>query len=77
MKKHLRRARYEQCVLPGGIGDQSTATMTTRLPFVLTQALQLRVKGQPSTGLADSLGRLLDGDRDGTPGGDIVRAWSR
>jgi hypothetical protein len=40
-----------------------TATLVPRKPFALTKKVQLQVDGLPPSGLQDSLGRLIDGDR--------------
>jgi hypothetical protein len=36
------------------------------------QRVQLTVNGGPKGGLQDSFGRLIDGDRNGQPGGNAV-----
>ena len=40
-----------------------TVTLVPRKVFALTKKVQLRVDGVPPSGLEDSLGRLIDGDR--------------
>jgi hypothetical protein len=45
-----------------------TVTLVPRKPFALTKKVQLQVDGLPPSGLQDSLGRLIDGDRSGRPG---------
>ena len=50
---------------PGANGR--TIRLTTLKKLVPAGALQLR-----ATGLKDSLGRLLDGDHDGNPGGTFT-----
>jgi hypothetical protein len=47
-------------------------TLTPKKPFALTKPVQLSVNGQPVTGLKDSDGRLIDGNRDGVAGGSGV-----
>jgi hypothetical protein len=38
----------------------NTVTLTPKKRFALTKLVQLRVSGQPPSGLQDSLGRLID-----------------
>jgi hypothetical protein len=47
-------------------------TLTPRKAFRLTKPVQLRVNGQTPGGLEDRFGRVIDGDRDGQPGGNAV-----
>jgi cyclophilin family peptidyl-prolyl cis-trans isomerase len=49
-----------------------TVTLKLRSPLAFHQVLQLKIAGLPPSGLTDSLGRLIDGDHNGTPGGDAV-----
>ncbi|WP_406698319.1 hypothetical protein V5E97_05620 [Singulisphaera sp. Ch08] len=44
-------------------------TLATRAPLSLRNPMQLRVN---AGGMRDTLGRPIDGDRDGQPGGDAV-----
>jgi hypothetical protein len=57
-------------------GGNAFATITLRpsQPFALTsfQALRITVNGSTPTGVTDQEGRLLDGNQDGTPGGDAI-----
>jgi plastocyanin len=46
-------------------------------PFALSKPVQLKVSGQGATGLEDSQGRLIDGERDGQPGGDAIAILNR
>ena len=68
----LRSARYREQILSDSLGTRSTVTLTPAAPFRLSQPLQVRVNGQPPRGLRDTSGRLLDGDRNGLPGGNFV-----
>ena len=52
-------------------GD-STVLLKISLRKTLPRGLQLRVSGSPPFGIRDQVGNLLDGDRDGSPGGDAV-----
>ena len=52
-------------------------TLVPRKAFAFTRPVQLRVIGQPPSGLHDSGGRLIDGDRDGQPGGNAVAVLGR
>ena len=51
-----------------------TVTLRTRKPLVLTPSLQLNIA---ASGLTDSLGRPLDGDDNGQPGGDFTAILSK
>ena len=41
-------------------------------PFGLSNCVQLVIDGQQPGGLQDSFGRVINGDNDGQPGGDVV-----
>src|SRR5262249_22650884 len=56
---------------------RNEVTLTLQKPFKVTKAVQLRVSGAAAAGLHDSLGRLIDGDRDGQPGGNALAVISR
>jgi hypothetical protein len=49
-----------------------SVTLTPRKPFKLAKPVQFRVNGSAPGGLEDSLGRLIDGDHNGSPGGDAI-----
>jgi hypothetical protein len=49
-----------------------TVTLIPSKPFALTKPVQLQVNGLPPSGLQDSAGRYIDGDHNGTPGGNAV-----
>jgi hypothetical protein len=51
---------------------RNTVTLVLKHPLKLTKAVQLLIHGQPPLGLRDSRNRLIDGDRDGQPGGDAL-----
>ena len=54
--------------------DQATniVVLRARKPFSLIRPLQLTIHGTGPSGLQDAEGRLIDGDRNGQPGGDAV-----
>jgi MBG domain (YGX type) len=52
-------------------------TLTLNKPFKLSKPVQLLIDGQANSGLEDSLGRLIDGNHDGQPGGNAVAVLSR
>ena len=54
-----------------------TVTLRTRRPLPLRFRYQLTVDGTPPGGVLDATGRPIDGDGDGQPGGDFVRAFGR
>lgn len=60
----LKSARYDS--------GTNTVILTPKRPFALTRKVQLQVKN-----LVDSLGRLIDGDKDGYAGGTAVAYLSR
>jgi hypothetical protein len=45
--------------------------------FSLSKPVQVRISGLAPSGLTDALGRLIDGNHDGQPGGDAVAILSR
>jgi cyclophilin family peptidyl-prolyl cis-trans isomerase len=55
----------------------NTVTLVPRKPFALTKPVQLQVNGLPPSGLQDSTGRFIDGDHNGTAGGNAVAILSR
>jgi hypothetical protein len=58
-------------------GATDSVGLAPKKPFNLGKPVQLRVSGEPPSGLTDALGRLIDGDRDGRPGGDAVAILSK
>ncbi|MFO0957910.1 MAG: Calx-beta domain-containing protein [Isosphaeraceae bacterium] len=50
-----------------------TVTLAPIQPFAANRPVQLRIRSGGSTGLTDTTGRAIDGDRDGRPGGDWVQ----
>ena len=52
----------------------NTVRLVTRKPLVLTPPLRLSIN---AARLLDSLGRPLDGDQDGQPGGDFTTALTK
>src|SRR5262249_33814777 len=49
-----------------------TVTLTPRKPFKLSKPVQLRINGLAPSGMQDSSGRFIDGDHNGTAGGNAV-----
>jgi RHS repeat-associated protein len=58
-------------------GATDSVALAPKKPFNLGKPVQLRVSGELPSGLTDALGRLIDGDRDGRPGGDAVAILSK
>ena len=52
-------------------------TLTPKKPFAVKKTVQLRVNGQPPSGLHDTAGDLIDGDHDGQPDGNAVALLRR
>jgi hypothetical protein len=50
----------------------NTLTLTIKKPFAATKAAELTINGVLPSGLQDSSGRLIDGDHNGTAGGNAV-----
>jgi hypothetical protein len=46
--------------------------LAPKKPFQLSKPVELRVNGLAPSGLEDSIGRLIDGDHDGQPGGNAM-----
>jgi hypothetical protein len=79
-KKGSYTAKNAKIIALGSALDNASAdkvTLTPRKPFALTKPVQLLVYGTGPTGLQDSFGRLIDGNRDGQPGGNAVAILSR
>jgi hypothetical protein len=55
----------------------NTVTLTPKKAVPLSKPVELTINGNAPSGLQDSLGRLIDGDRDGTPGGDAAAVLRR
>jgi hypothetical protein len=72
--KGARLIRLKSAVYDGA---SDTVALIPKVPFVLTKNVQLLVHGLPPSGLQDSLGRFLDGNRDGQPGSDATAILSR
>ena len=68
-KIKLRTASYN--------ATTDTVTLIPRKAFALTKKVQLEVDGVPPSGLQDSLGRLIDGDRSGQPGSNAIAILAR
>jgi RHS repeat-associated protein len=60
----LRSAAYNR--------TSDSVALVPKKPFGLTKPVQLRVAGQPPSGLTDELGRPIDGNHDRQAGGDAV-----
>ena len=54
-----------------------TVTLTPKKAFALTKPVQLTINGTAPSGLQDSSGRLIDGDDNGTAGGNAVAVIRR
>jgi hypothetical protein len=53
-------------------------SLTLRTPLALSRKkLQLLINGSAPSGLTDSFGRLIDGDHNGTPGGNAIAYLSK
>ena len=50
----------------------NTVTLTTKKKLVLKKLMELVVNANPPSGLQDTSGRSIDGNRDGQPGGNGV-----
>jgi hypothetical protein len=61
---NLRSAGYSQ--------STNTVVLTPKKPFALTKPVQLQINGLAPSGLQDSSGRLIDGDHNGTAGGNAI-----
>jgi hypothetical protein len=49
-----------------------TVTLIPKKAFSLSKPVQLTINGTPPSGLLDSFGRFIDGNRDGQPGSNAV-----
>jgi Bacterial Ig-like domain (group 2) len=65
----VKSARY--------ISATNTIVITPKAKFALTKPVQLLISAGPPIGLEDSLGRFIDGDRNGQAGGSEVAAISK
>ena len=63
----IRTARYDAAT--------RTVTLTPRRRFSALRFARLLVNGTAPRGLTDVAGNLLDGNRDGQPGGDYVATF--
>jgi hypothetical protein len=61
-----------QARVPLGRPNVVELTLTHALP---AGSYQLRVRGEGPVALADTAGRVLDGDADGVPGGDFLMSF--
>jgi hypothetical protein len=60
----LRGATYD--------ATNRVVTLTLRKPVAMSRPFQLLIKGAAPRGLKDTLGRFIDGDRNGLAGGDAA-----
>jgi hypothetical protein len=65
----LRSATYNSA--------SDTVVLTPKQKFAITKTVQLRVNGQPPSGLQDCADVFVDGDHDGQPGGNVVALLRR
>jgi type VI secretion system secreted protein VgrG len=65
----LRSASYDSVT--------RTVTLEPRRLLPLRRTFRLTVHGNTATAVADRVGNLLDGDRDGRPGGDFTVTITR
>jgi hypothetical protein len=72
-----RNAKVIKLKLAAYNAANDTVTLTPRKPFAISKPVQLQVDGLPPSGLEDSLGRLIDGNRDGQPGGNAIAILGR
>jgi hypothetical protein len=63
---HLKSATYTET---GGV---DSVALIPKKPFALTKTVQLLVSGLAPSGLQDSDGRYIDGDGNGTAGGNAI-----
>jgi cyclophilin family peptidyl-prolyl cis-trans isomerase len=54
-----------------------TVTLELKAPLSFNKKAELIIFGEPPSGLTDSHGRLIDGDHNGTPGGDATVLLTR
>ena len=54
-----------------------SVTLIPKKPFAFTKPVQLLIDGLAPSGLVDSIGRLIDGNHDGQPGGNAIAILSR
>ena len=52
-------------------------TLIPEKPFALSKPVEVLVEGGPPSGLQDAEGRLIDGNRDGQPGGNATSILSK
>jgi hypothetical protein len=50
----------------------ATITLTPSAAFAIGKPVQLTINGNGASGLKDTLGRLIDGNQDGQPGGSAI-----
>jgi hypothetical protein len=54
-----------------------TVTLTPKQAFSLSKPVELTINGNPPSGLQDTFGQLIDGDHNGTPGGNVAAVLRR
>ncbi len=52
-------------------------TLIPKKPFALGKPVEVLISGEPPSGLQDADGRLIDGNRDGQPGGNATAILSK
>ena len=66
----LRSASYDAA-------DHTVTLVTSKKVTLSKKQIRLEVDGVPPSGIQDSLGRLIDGDRSGQPGSDATAILTR
>jgi hypothetical protein len=57
--------------------SNKTVTLTLAKPLKISKTVQLRINGTSPSALSDVFGRLIDGNRDGQPGGNAIALLDR
>jgi hypothetical protein len=57
-------------------GSNDTVVLSAKKPFALSKPVQLLIDGLAPSGLQDIYGRLIDGDHNGTAGGNAIAVFS-
>ena len=74
---YLSRSTHRRVPLRGCRPRLHEVILKPKRPFTLANCVQLVIDGHQPGGLEDSYGRVINGNRDGQPGGNVVAVICR
>ena len=75
--KTAKAVKLTKAVYKPPVGSGPASITLTSAAFAIGKPVQLTINGNGPSGLKDTLGRLIDGNQDGQPGGSAVALISQ